>query len=1114
MSDRRSAQPVKPSLAIHLLGAFFVSVDQHTLSEAQWRSRRASGLVKLLALTPGHRLHREQLIDALWPASTPEAGYNNFHHTLFTARRVLDKALPGCLVLEEGFLSLTKDEAQAVSVDAEDFEAAARRAKESPSPEAFQTALALYTGDLLPDDRYEAWTMQPREALRQTYLRLLLGLAKLQETYGDYQDGIATLLRLLAVDHSHEEGHRELMAIYALSGNRQQALRQYQTLREVLRTELEVEPSPATLQLYETIQSGQISTSTATPPAPGADAGLPKPERWPRHNLPNRLSTFIGREKEIDQVLGLLRGTRLLTVTGAGGVGKTSLALQAVGYLLETYPEGIWLVELAPLANPELVPQTCAHVLELNKPPDTPYLTALIQYLQKKHLLLILDNCEHLVAACADLTAELLKNCPRLTILATSREVLNLSGECAYRVPSLSVPDPHLAASLDAVGSAESVRLFVARATQISPAFSLTRENAPAIATICRRLDGIPLAIELAAGRSRLLAVDQIAARLDQAFNLLTGGTREALPRQQTLKATIEWSYQLLTPKEQVLLQRLSVFAGGWTLEAAEAICPKEPDLLDKTESHEKPTGASSEELRRSEIVDLLGLLLDKSLVQTIPSSDGLNRYCMLETIRQFAFDRLLEAGGIERLRDRHLAYFAELTGEAEPHLRGKGMVEWMDRLEEELDNLGAAMQWSLTGRIDLGLKIAADLHWFWWIRNFTAEGREWIKKLLSKEKVDAEILADNKTEYNHNLQKARALITYTTIHFYSYIFPYDERIGLCEESVAILRKLGPTVRRELAVSLFWLLAARGSLPKPSPEREEMLEIFQQEGMRFQYSEYLRHVAGQILHSEWGQGKKCIEESLAISREIDDLEGIATGFGNLAYIFNCEGDYQKAEILAREFIEVSHREKNRLWERGGHMALIDIELASGKYQLPVEHSEGAKSISLDDTQLRWSIVSHNTLQALAWARGDYVESIRQGNEILHAYEGIARDEKALTYYYLTRVALSQNNLDQAVKIISETWGGDLMMKARILQGAGVLLTRQEKYRPAVRSFGAADEWFKKFWLGLPMIEREEYQQAFEASRSALGEDVFAVAWKEGKAMSLDEARDFALKEIV
>jgi tetratricopeptide (TPR) repeat protein len=380
-----------------------------------------------------------------------------------------------------------------------------------------------------------------------------------QETRQDYPGGIAVLLRLLAVDPSHEEAHCELMRLYALSGQRQKALRQYQTLREVLQTELEVEPSPAATSLYEDIQAGRVaSPALSSPPATAAPPEIPAlMGQKPHHNLPYQMTSFIGREKETHLISELLQAHRLVTLTGAGGTGKTRLALKAAENLLDYFEDGVFLVELAPLTDPELVPQTCVHTLDLMKQPDTPYLTALIQYLQKKHLLLILDNCEHILVACTSLAAELLKSCPKLTILATSREILNLAGESAFRVPSLTMPDPQSVHSLDQMGQYESVRLFVERAAQVSPDFLLAEENTPAVALICQRLDGIPLAIELAASRGRVLNAEQIAARLDHTFRLLTGGSRAVLPRQQTLKATIDWSYDLLSPKERLLLQRL-----------------------------------------------------------------------------------------------------------------------------------------------------------------------------------------------------------------------------------------------------------------------------------------------------------------------------------------------------------------------------------------------------------------------------------------------------------------------------------------------------------------------------------------------------------------------------
>jgi predicted ATPase/DNA-binding SARP family transcriptional activator len=1105
MMDRRDNPPIKTGMVIQLLDGFSISNDQETISSTRWKSRRARSLVKLLALTPGHRLHRDQLIDVLWPDMALAAATNNFHQALYAARRVLDQVLPGCLVLDEGFLSLSGGQIHAFQVDVEVFEAAASHTRESHDPAAYQAALELYTGDLLPEDRYEEWTLQPREALRQTFLQLSLDLAKVKETRQEYPGGIAALLRLLALDPSHEEAHCELMRLYALSGQRQKALRQYQTLRDVLRSELEVDPSPATLQLYELIQSGRISQSVETlaPAEPSPPDAAPLIGRKARHNLPNRLSTFIGREREIDQVIALLRGTRLLTITGAGGVGKTSLALQAVGYLLEVFPDGVWLVDLAPLANPELVPQACVHTLELMKQPDTPYLPALIQYLQKKHLLLILDNCEHLLAACTNLAAELLKSCPKLTILATSREILNLAGESAFRVPSMTVPDSHLEMHLDQMAQYESVRLFVERARQISPEFSLTRDNAPAIALICQRLDGIPLAIELAAGRVRVLAVEQIAARLQQTFHLLTGRCRAVLPRQQTLKATIDWSYDLLTPKERLLLQRLSVFAGGWTLEAAELVCPDDTGLgmeVQETRPH----------IESEDVLDLLTSLVDKSLVIAAEGESGM-RYRMLETIRQYAHDRLEEAGGEAQGRDRHLVYYAGLTGQAEPHLRGKGQIEWLDRLESELDNLRAAVQWSQAGRIELGLKIAADLMWFWWLRGFYTEGRKWLETLLSKEESSRKTQSSD-SETNRILQRARGLRAYAFGNRWNILFTDEERIAMLEQSVGLLRRLGLPARRELAISLYYVQNYKDDLEQPSPEKKELFEIFQQENMRFYYSNFIFNLGTLLLNnSELSQAKVYLEESLSISREIEDLDGIASCAKSLGMAFMYEGNYQRAEMLVRESIEISHLVKNRWWEARCYLGLIQIELAQGRYEEAAQHGQEVRSVYLDVKEQGRSVFILDVLQSSAWSRGDYEEAFRLGmnKRDLHM-------ESELTNYLLARIALSQKELNQAeilFKKVMSDFRWNRTEKTQFLEGAAVLFNLQVMHCQAIRLFGAVDDIYKLFRLGLPLRERSENEEALASARSALGEEAFAVAWKEGQAMTLEQAGDCALDEL-
>jgi predicted ATPase len=516
---------------------------------------------------------------------------------------------------------------------------------------------------------------------------------------------------------------------------------------------------------------------------------------------------------EIDQVINHLRGARLLTITGVGGIGKTSLALRAAGYLINAFPDGVWLVELAPLGEPELVPLACAQALELTQPSDTPYLARLIRYLKKKHLLLILDSCEHLISACGELALELLKTCPSLTILATSRELLNLEGECIYRVPSMAAPEINRALSVDQMMHYDAVRLFLERARQASPDFSMTQDNAATVALICRRLDGIPLAIELAAARLRSLAVEQIAQRLEHAFNLLSGGSRQALPRQQTLKASIDWSYDLLTPEERRLLSRLSVFSGGWTLEAAEEVCAAEEN------------GFNARSISVVTVLDLLARLVDKSLVQAGESGRE-TRYTMLDGIRQYAQAKLVESGDDQALRDRHQAYYCRLTARAEPHLRGVDQAEWNARLDEELSNLRLALDWSLARNVDLGLQIMNDSDWFWLFRGLDKEATIWLQKLLA---VEGAQRGAGPLEGNRALQRARALnCAYLSTMWNPNYYTQEQKIQMAAESIRILRSLGTAARHELGNALLHYSAISGTLLDGTPEVQEMSDIFRE----------------------------------------------------------------------------------------------------------------------------------------------------------------------------------------------------------------------------------------------------------------------------------------------
>ena len=392
------------------------------------------------------------------------------------------------------------------------------------------------------------------------------------------------------------------------------------------------------------------------------------------NNLPQPVTSFVGRESALGEVKRRLTASRLVTLLGAGGLGKTRLSLQVAAAALDDYPDGVWFVELAPQSDARLVPQAVASVLGIKEEAGRPVAETLLKYVKDRELLLILDNCEHLVQACAELTRQLLQSGPRVKVLATSREPLHLAGESTYPLPALSAPDMRTANTLEALMHYEAVRLFIDRALQAKPAFRMTDQNAGAVAALCHRLDGIPLALELAAARVRVLSVEKIAERLSDRFRLLTGGDQTAVPRQQTLRACIGWSYDLLAEPERALLRRLAVFAGGWAIEAAEAV----------------GTGADTD---TSGVLDLLARLVEKSLVALDAKGE---RYLLLETVREYARERLLESGEQADARRRHAEYCLALAREAEPFTRGGPKQKWwLDLLEVEHDNLRAALTWA-----------------------------------------------------------------------------------------------------------------------------------------------------------------------------------------------------------------------------------------------------------------------------------------------------------------------------------------------------------------------------------------------------------------------------------
>jgi predicted ATPase len=476
-----------------------------------------------------------------------------------------------------------------------------------------------------------------------------------------------------------------------------------------------VEPEEETRDLYEQIRSGQLKTGAERETLPPLYSRVTQTD-----NLPLRLTSFIGREQEIREVKELISNYRLVTLTGSGGVGKTRLALEVGSDLLQDYEHGVWLVELAPLSDPQTVLPAIASVFNLQAQPDRPWKQVLLDYLRHKKLLLLLDNCEHLASTCAELAETIIETAGGVRILASSREALGITGEANYPVPSLSLPDVDPAVSAESVLASEAGRLFAERARMVLPGFEISTDNADAVARICWRLDGIPLALELAAARVNLLKVEQIVARLNDAFSVLSGGSRTALPRQQTLRSTIDWSYNLLSQPEKTLFHRLPVFRDGWDLEAAEQICSGKD---------------ASEEayLAAHDILELLSNLVSKSLVKVTREPGREARYRLLETVHQYSRGKALEAGGLEIWRSRHLEYFTAWAEEVEPRLRGSKQAYWFERLLVNMENIRLASEWGLERDPQATLRLATALFLFWYRTKHTEEGIQWLKAALAR---------------------------------------------------------------------------------------------------------------------------------------------------------------------------------------------------------------------------------------------------------------------------------------------------------------------------------------------------------------------------------------------
>jgi predicted ATPase/DNA-binding CsgD family transcriptional regulator len=643
-----------------------------------------------------------------------------------------------------------------------------------------------------------------------------------------------------------------------------------------------------------------------------------------RLNIPTRHTSFIGRERELTAAGQLLASARLVTLTGAAGCGKTRLALHLIGEINHHYADGICWVELASLAEPALVPQAVARRLRVLEQPGQSLLDRLLAALQEWQLLLVLDNCEHLLSACAGLSEMLLAN-TAVTILTTSREPLGVRGEMLYPVRPLSLPPDTLPADdVKGIGQYEAVQLFLERAHAILPHFELTPDNADAVATICHRLDGIPLALELASARLNVLTAEQIAARLDYLFELLPPAVHLTDSHHDTLYAAIKWSHDLLSEPEQILLRRLSVFAEGCSLATAETVC-------------------AGEGLRRKQLLELLSSLVNKSLVLAETQQRGEARYWLLETIRQYAQEKLIAAGERPLLRDRHLHCYLQLVGETESKLRGTYQQVWLNWLEEEYDNIRAALAWSLeSGQVEAGLRLAIALYQFWTIRDYAAEGLTWMERLLAQtdEGISA-VMRANALAYASFLAGFRgnraaqmsygrdaallaetageegkpALVWALTAQAYGAraAGDYEMEFALAQRVIQLRRELGDGYYLGLALSIYSYTAMSvGQYDAARTMLDEALPLLREAGNPYRIAMAL-NFSGDLARCQrdYFQAQPAYEESIALLRELDAVRDLASALHNLGHACLQLGDVDRAHALFDESMALQQVQQNR-----------------------------------------------------------------------------------------------------------------------------------------------------------------------------------------------------------
>lgn len=995
--------------------------------------RKVELLIAYLLLHP-ERHSRDQLATLFWgDASDAQA-----RHSLRTALATVRGAVaPDLFLADRDYVQLNP--AFTCWIDLQELFAPADYTESNRNQLAAK--LALWQGDLL-EGCYDEWVLADREHYRVRLLTLFLQGIQSLRARSDYRQAIQVAERLLTIDPTNEHAHQHLMFCYMAAGDRQAALHQYERCERVLLAELDVPPLAETTALYHWIkQNSNAGSSTAARIT----------------NLPIPLTNFIGRVRETATLKNMLRygatQPRLTTLTGAGGSGKTRLAIQVATDLIDHYAHGVWWIELAALTDGAQLVKAVAKALGICETSHDSCRQRLIDFLAKKQLLLVIDNCEHLLEATALLIAELLQCAPNLQILATSRIGFGLPGEAIWQVPTLPLPDPddH---PVEQLLHYECIQLFVERANAVQRNFTLTTANAPAVMAICTELDGIPLAIELAAARVKVLPVEQIAIYLQGAigarFALLTQGSRASVPHQQTLRATIDWSYRLLDEAERLLFRQIAIFHGGFTLEAIAQVATGIPaDELPQPHAPAPPPM----------LLDLLTQLVDQSLVIVEPQGEQ-NRYRLLQTLREYALGQYENDAEKETIQQRHAIYFLQLAEAAGHELNGPNQPHWIHCAEVEQPNLRAALDFLIQQHAgEEALRLVAAIYHFWDVRGYFDEGRRWLQQALT---IRAGATA---------VTQARAL----------------NAAG-------------------------WLAYGQSDLAAARPFYTESLALFSAERRSSQIAGVLQNLA--VLDMEEGayeDARLRLTQSVQLCRAVQDEYGIARGLRYLGALACEQGYIAEAHAYFQESLAIHLAHGAHVSSATGYIKLGDTERRLGNLDAAAANYTNA----LESGQLlghRWLIGNAlNGLARVALARQAYRQALAHGEEALTLFRTLG--DKTLIGFALATLGAARDamgNHHEAYAyfcqslVAMQASGYQLPIYQILVETAGVLVTLGQQQETAARLLGAAERIYQRIGFPASLTNEPQHQAIANHLRGLMAESDFATCWAEGQHSPLDQ----------